>query len=178
MNFIRCSKKYFSKEGLPAYGRKLKNTNRLGVLLSTYKDHQIYMYADYIIYAYNLKGKCVDIMIECDINSDPRSIEIHRVVSSYKPEIRAYEVYKHLISQHDFMIISGDEHTYGGMMIWKKLQKQKNINMFAWNPEEGSVESVDDFDFDDIYVTYKDLGDDNTGEAHRVMEIRLVAHKI
>jgi hypothetical protein len=61
-----------------------------------------------------------------------RTLKINQLTGRKGGEMKAHELYHHLIKHHK-MILHAGEQSEGGMKVWQRLHKHKDINIHGWN---------------------------------------------
>jgi hypothetical protein len=83
-----------------------------------------------------------------------KSQRVESVISIHRAKI--HKLYYHLIMKFDYIIIT-DRQSIGGVRVWQKLSKMKNINIYGINPQTDQSYNIDLREIHETHVSDIDL---------------------
>lgn len=110
----------------------------------------------------------VHIHLAGTVKDDANTMTIGEVASSGKNKVKAHDFYEHLLKRGHVNALVGKGHSEGGIRLWQRLAKKKDISVHGWNNDHPV--NLDPQNRDETHS-----GNKNDPDENEILKTHLVA---
>lgn len=103
---------------------------------------------------FHVKNKTGKAIVSVKALENGKDLEIQNLAKTEDSDVKAHDIYHHLITKHGYNIYSDHYQSVGGMKVWKNLAKKPGINMRVYSDKSKKTKPLPK-NFDVDYVKDK-----------------------
>jgi hypothetical protein len=116
------------------------------------------------------KTNMVHLHVDGSFDKEPKTLNIGTLGGSGQSPVKAPDLYAHILKKGYANALVGKGHSEGGVRVWQKLAKKRNISVHGW--KDNRPVNLDPQNRDETHST-GDYYDDGT--ENEIMKTKLVA---